>query len=304
MPKRSTPRQAVVYWIRKHLAGDSSSVTESKFLTCGRTGAEREVDVVVESELDGVPIVVSFEVVDRARPSDRPWVESMIAKHGTLPTNQLYLVSWAGFTRDANKLMAATPRVEGLSPTRQSLKGGGQAVKRMTHSSYGMTPQTVRAKLALPADATAWVRLDPDHEFRSSDQRLPSTTVQDFAERFLSDASVVELTFSELRQNPDADAIRFVVVGGTWDPTDPPFHLWNLDADEPHHVVEVQIIATLDYEERPIDLELGTMMDVHYAHGRVASRGTSLDITLTSDLPLRPDDATPDGTRGWFRLLG
>ena len=99
MPKRSTPFQAVVRLVRQHFAQPGVTITESKELRDDRLGIDREVDIVIEGELDGEPMVISVEVVEHGRPATLPWVEQMLRKHRNLPTNRLLLVSKSGFSQ-------------------------------------------------------------------------------------------------------------------------------------------------------------------------------------------------------------
>jgi hypothetical protein len=62
MPKRSTPFQAIVRLVRQHFAEPGIAVTESKLLRDAVLGNEREVDIVIEGNLDGEPMVISVEV--------------------------------------------------------------------------------------------------------------------------------------------------------------------------------------------------------------------------------------------------
>ncbi|MFJ7213736.1 hypothetical protein [Amycolatopsis sp. NPDC098790] len=55
MPKRPTPFQAIVHLARQQLAAQGATVTESQLLVDNVLGIEREVDVVIEGELDGDP---------------------------------------------------------------------------------------------------------------------------------------------------------------------------------------------------------------------------------------------------------
>jgi hypothetical protein len=100
MPKRTTEFQKLVYLVRKHCAS-GSTVTESKPLTDSATGEEREVDIYIESIVDGLPVRISIECTECARPSTVEWVERMIGKHQDLPTDVLYLFSRNGFTEPA-----------------------------------------------------------------------------------------------------------------------------------------------------------------------------------------------------------
>jgi len=66
-----------------------------------QTGAEVEVDVVIESVTAEVPVTISLEVRSRKRPGTVEWVREMLGKHSTLGTNKLVLVSQSGFTQEA-----------------------------------------------------------------------------------------------------------------------------------------------------------------------------------------------------------
>ena len=110
MPKRTNPKQQVIEMLKALLAPDGCTVTPSKFLVDTQLNIQREVDIVVETEIDGHVFIQSLEVVGRGRPMDLGWVEGMLRKHLTLPTDRLFLVSWSGFTADALRLARATPR--------------------------------------------------------------------------------------------------------------------------------------------------------------------------------------------------
>ena len=69
MPKRTTPFQMIVHSVRKHTAAPGVTVTESKELAGGLLGIPREVDVVVEGDFDGEPVVTSIEVIEHSRPA-------------------------------------------------------------------------------------------------------------------------------------------------------------------------------------------------------------------------------------------
>ena len=100
MPKRSNAFQKLILHIHRTLAGDAT-VTESELLADHRHGGTREVDVVLRSTVAGHSIIVSVEATSAARPADVEWVEQMLKKHESLPTNRLVLVSESGFTERA-----------------------------------------------------------------------------------------------------------------------------------------------------------------------------------------------------------
>jgi len=103
MPKRSNEFQKLVYIIKNHAAA-GAIVTESKLLRDNTTGAEREVDICIESSIAGHPIIISIECRDHARPADVKWVEEMKAKHERLPTKTLVLISRSGFSKEAKEV--------------------------------------------------------------------------------------------------------------------------------------------------------------------------------------------------------
>jgi len=150
MPKRTTPFQMVVHFVRKHLAKPGVTVTESKLLHDVVLGADREVDVVVEGEFDGDPVVTSVEVIERKRPASVDWVEQQIAKHRHLPTNRLVLVSKSGFSENACKAVAAQGGwVEAVRP--EVVEVDGQpVVKRLFFDSVRLTPVNYYMRVRRP----------------------------------------------------------------------------------------------------------------------------------------------------------
>ena len=91
MPKRSNEFQRLVTLINGCLC-DSGKVVESALLVDKTSGAEREVDVLISSEIADYAVNISVEVRDRTRKADITWVEEMYAKHVHLPTDKLVLV--------------------------------------------------------------------------------------------------------------------------------------------------------------------------------------------------------------------
>jgi len=105
VPKRTNLFQDVVAVVYEHLAGDAVK-EESAMMVNSRTGAEREVDVVLRSTIAGHETVIAIEAAGRTRKAAVDWVEQMIGKHKNLPTDKVVLVAEAGFTEQA----ARSPR--------------------------------------------------------------------------------------------------------------------------------------------------------------------------------------------------
>jgi len=68
MPKRSNEFQRLIYLIQKQVS-PNASVNESKLLLDDRSRAKTEVDIVIESEIAGISIVVGVECTASQRPA-------------------------------------------------------------------------------------------------------------------------------------------------------------------------------------------------------------------------------------------
>lgn len=142
MPKRTTPFQMMVHFLRTHWAGEGVSVTESKMLYDSHLEIDREVDVVIEGKFAEEDVVISLEVIEHNRRASITWVEQMISKHRYLPTTKLILVSKSGFTKNA---VSAVAREGGWVQTQTpEFYRGGQAAS----SSLGLSISTMRFQLA------------------------------------------------------------------------------------------------------------------------------------------------------------
>lgn len=106
MPKRTNDFQKLVYLVQVNLAA-GATVTESKMLTDRMTKRKREVDVCIEGQVGGHPVIVSIECRGQGRIADVSWVDAMKAKHDRLPTNALILASRSGFTPEARDVAAS-----------------------------------------------------------------------------------------------------------------------------------------------------------------------------------------------------
>src|SRR5271169_1795020 len=101
MPKRTNALQKAVKLVEAY-KGDFLSLQESAMLQDKFAGVDREVDILLEGIVNSHSIKVAIEVRDRKRAADITWVEEMLAKHNSLPTDKLILVSSSGFTKGAH----------------------------------------------------------------------------------------------------------------------------------------------------------------------------------------------------------
>jgi hypothetical protein len=102
MPKRTNALQKAIKLVESY-KGNFIRLQESAMLQDKFTGIEREVDILLEAEINTHSIKVAIEVRDRKRPADTTWVEEMLFKHNSLHTDKLILVSSSGFTKGAQE---------------------------------------------------------------------------------------------------------------------------------------------------------------------------------------------------------
>ena len=106
MPKRTNEFQQLIYSIQHQLAS-GAVVTESKILIDVKTNLPTEVDIVVESSMGEIPVVIGIECTAEGRPATVEWVREMIGKHADLKIDKTVLVAKSGFTPEAiNKAQA------------------------------------------------------------------------------------------------------------------------------------------------------------------------------------------------------
>lgn len=102
MPARSTLTQRVALQIQRQLA-PGATVEESAFLVDRMTGTKREVDILVRGTVGEHAVLVSVECCEGSRKATVEWVEQMAAKHSSLPTSKLILLSLSGFSSGAQE---------------------------------------------------------------------------------------------------------------------------------------------------------------------------------------------------------
>ena len=87
MPKRTNEFQQLVVLIQTQLS-ERATVTESRLMRDKLTGADVEVDVTVETSVNGVDICLGIECTAKKRKATVEWVREMHAKHSMLPSTR------------------------------------------------------------------------------------------------------------------------------------------------------------------------------------------------------------------------
>lgn len=101
MPARTNDFQRLILAIEQAFAHSEVTVQESGMLRDRDSGTDREVDVLIVHKQGVRQIITCVECNGKSRPATIEWVDQMMAKHASLPTNKLTLVAKAGFTKSA-----------------------------------------------------------------------------------------------------------------------------------------------------------------------------------------------------------
>lgn len=257
MPRRTNTFQQVIHAIEYSVAGNAK-VSESKELpsTIPRVKKDREVDIVIESEVAGHPIVVGVECTRTKRPANVEWVEHMAKKHEHLPTNMLVLVSGGGYSHDA--LAAAKHyKVEVLTVDEAMVVDWTTIAGGKFQRVYVALPQVwpVGGEIVYadyyPADELPEVT--PADVL--SDDKGHAETIGQLAERLSRDPSVTEHVLTKLDSTRD----RTLTITWTLEPG---------SRIRDRLVKQLQFRYTVHVEERsPLDLQHFSFRDAQVAYG-------------------------------------
>src|SRR2546423_3686608 len=221
MPKRSNDFQKLIYLIHHQLAGNAI-VTESKFLHDKAANIDREVDIVIETQVGDYPLLIGIECQGRGRVADVAWVEQMKSKHESLPTNKLILVSQSGFTEAAHT-KAKSYGIETMTMGQAVRADWNFLVGRTTTiqiEKWGIEPAGCIAILEQSDDHINRLELDLDQQLYTEEgNNAPVVTVREAIEIIL-DIHAEHITEQLGKTNPDEHTysifkMQFRVPNGT-----------------------------------------------------------------------------------------
>ncbi|GHE30214.1 hypothetical protein GCM10017673_36090 [Streptosporangium violaceochromogenes] len=292
MPRRTNLWQEMIAVIAAKMAGDVE-VIESAMLPDRRTGAKREVDVVIKSRL-GNPfpreLIVSVEATSPVRPCTVEYVERMIAKHADLPTNQLILVSKSGFTVEA-QTKANSYGVALFSPQTFSATDSEFQIVNKLESLHPriMNVQVKGARVAVqrPDGSTTW--------FFASQQHIVFTESGDELDTF------EQFCYAEVKRSwPKlGDAINLHEIGepsrrevlfstGPWRISAPDSPLCaifrpTLTSMEFHPILGVQFAASVDIEPYEVPLTHMRLGEFNVAYGKGSLNGKTMILVAVEN---------------------
>lgn len=167
MPQRTNEFQDLIDLLERQLAPAGATIHASHLMKDANSGEDREIDIVIESDVGIHPFRIGIEVIAHKRPASSPWIEGISAKHRDLPIHKSIAVSKSGFYKPALK------KAEALKIDTLSLKEASDLDWQSMLD--GMPPVQIESFL-LPylTDATL-VFVDQDSLLKFQGDDLPAT---------------------------------------------------------------------------------------------------------------------------------
>lgn len=103
MSKQSNAFQKLIHHIHNKIENNSARVTESASLLEKNINepVKREIDVLIEKEVNGTVGKIAVECRDRAAKDDIQWIDCLIGKYQNLDVHKVIAVSNSGFSKNA-----------------------------------------------------------------------------------------------------------------------------------------------------------------------------------------------------------
>lgn len=279
MPKRTNPRQQIIELLQALDEGPTCRVTPSKFLRDVRSGLDREVDVVVEWLVDQETFTCCFEVVALSRRADVEWVDKMVRKHETLPTERLFLVSWSGFTRGARRQAQTNPTVELCTPDLVSGRDGPR-IKTIRVGTMQMTPTETRIGFNRPDGSKGWIRSEPDIGLYTGTME-PVGPAQHLTEMLLRDPRVGALARERASAHPQRDDLKsFDLYAPIKDAN---LNLYEQELGELQPITLIEVLGDFHFEEKRLDMEIRELRGRPFAYGTVELAGANATLVTRLD---------------------
>ena len=263
MPKRSTPFQALVHYLRKQTAAPGVTVTESKELLDARLGVLREVDVVVEGSFDGEHIVISIEVIEHGRRASITWVEQQIGKHRTLPTNRLILVSKSGFSKNALAAVAMEGGwVQALTP--KFIQNDSQeSVQSLVLDRIELTPLACTITVQRPEHG--WLPNQWLSKIVFNKDKRALGSVDDLAREVVRTKSIVGAILRGIHDHPGRDYLRGFSIGTAIDKLG--YLMRDEDTGQFHLILTIEIEGEFEFKQSELTFRGRELGDRSYSSG-------------------------------------
>ncbi len=285
MPKRTNEKQQIIEMLKTLGVPEGSRVYRSRMLPHSRMRKRREVDVVVEHDVDGRTVTLSFEVVGRRRKATVEWVEQMIEKHRHMPTDTLHLVSWSGFTADALVLARAEPTVVPIIVTRT----GGSA--SLTSQELFLDLSWIEFSLLLPDGTLTEFEVSPaslaSTQILASDG-APQGTAWQLGTWLTRQPDIFQPALAGIAGNPRGHEIGWILLRMEASHLPPDLWLSPKGAGGPLRVAGLRMAIGAAYKEQRLMLEVRRFRDEHFGHAtmKIGGEPTLLVATMDPDLEI------------------
>lgn len=103
MPARTNEYQKLVMLINRSLSNSDAKVIESAMLYDSEAACDREIDILIQSNVSGYDVSVGIECTTAARPVEVRVLESFKEKHRKVGVNKTVVVAKSGFTKSAKE---------------------------------------------------------------------------------------------------------------------------------------------------------------------------------------------------------
>jgi hypothetical protein len=172
MPQRTNEFQDLVTLIQEALVPVGAKVTASAMVPGPSSGAEREIDILVETQVGPYMIKIAVEAKDEGRKLDATKIEAIIGKYfscGGLSVNKVAVVAHRGFTSEA----VVRARDVGIDlftiSEAQHTCWLGMVPQRPFHVHYDPMPHSVDFDPPLPRDVDSKRAMSEGHIHRIAD---------------------------------------------------------------------------------------------------------------------------------------
>jgi len=299
MPKRSNDFQKLIYLIHHQIA-EAAVVTESKFLYDKEAKIDREVDIVIEAQISDYPMIIGIECQGRGRVANIEWVEQMIQKHRSLPTDKLILVSRSDFTPAARN-KAKNNKVETMS-WKQAIQAdwyGMVGLSTVKLGRCGIEPEACFAIVMQHDSQADTVKLDFNRQISlSAEEDSEMLTVYEMIGLIID--IYAEDIMKQLREQSVNEQRPYIVFSMVRDVPGNIFFIDNLGVKR--KVSKLHIIGRAVYESELVNMQQGSFGSAQVAFGKTHEIDAESIISIveyedkpgTAAILLPPDSQTQD----------
>jgi hypothetical protein len=278
VPARSNEFQKLVLMVKRHVS-TGAEVRESAALKDLVTGADREVDVVIETVVGGHRVIVSLECRDRSRPADVGWIEQMRAKHDRLPTNALVLVSRNGFTKQAAQV-AESYGIEILNleeTTESDVDRLFGETNTLWGKTFSLTPTKVVVCVPTDAELPAERVVTFQDTLMHAEDGSVVGTIRELVERILHTRPLIEDLGRDATDEHKGFSVEWTFSAHT---SVERLYLQKLEPKRLRRIEAIIITGSCEFKVSRFDLHRGRIGQVEVAWGR--GRLMELDALLVA----------------------